>query len=142
MKTEKHRAVPAGLESIPTQSRASHMLQRADVRLAHASAGFVVAGFCLAFLVVWIVGGSRDEWATDFTVIAAAVTLVMVFVLHHNQRRSISALQIKIDELVRASPEADDRYVRVQAADDEEILELEREHVDHYEAVRRGRPEG
>ncbi|MFN8027572.1 MAG: low affinity iron permease family protein [Acidimicrobiia bacterium] len=129
-------------ESIPTQSRASRALQRADLRLAHASVGFVVAALCVAFVLVWIVTGAGDDVATDFMVATSALTLVMVFVLHHNQRRSISALQVKVDELVRSSPEADDRYVRVQAADDEEILELEREHVEHYEAVRRGRPDG
>jgi low affinity Fe/Cu permease len=137
MTDRKRRFAEPELESIPTQSHASHILQRADNRLAHASSGFVVAGFCVVFLVAWAVVGFADHWAMVFEVAAAVVTLTMVFVLHHNQRRSLSALQVKIDELVRSSPDADDRYVRAQVADDEELYALEREHVEHYEAVRR-----
>lgn len=137
MARNKRRFAEPELESIPTQSHASHILQRADVRLARASSGFVVAGICGVFLVAWAVVGFSDHWAMVFEVAAAVVTLTMVFVLHHNQRRSLSALQVKIDELVRSSPDADDRYVRAQVADDEELFALEREHVDHYEAVRR-----
>lgn len=137
MTDRKRRFAEPELESISTQSHASHILQRVDNRLAHASSGFVVAGLCIVFGIAWIATGSRDDWATDFVILTAAVTLVMVFVLHHNQRRSLSALQLKLDELVRSSPDADDRYVRAQVADDEELFALEREHIDHYEAVRR-----
>lgn len=125
---------------MPGESPASRLFQRADIRLARASSGFAVAAVCVLFVVAWAVSGFSTHWATTFEVTAAAVTLVMVFVLHHNQRRSLGALQLKLDELVRSSPEADDRYVRVQAAADEELFALEREHVDHYEAVRRPPP--
>jgi low affinity Fe/Cu permease len=134
---DKRTHAGADLETVPGHSHASHLFQRVDMRLAHASSGFAVAAVCVLFVVAWAVSGFATRWATAFEVAAAALTLVMVFVLHHNQRRSLGALQLKLDELVRSSPDADDRYVRVQAAEDEELFALEREHVDHYEAVRR-----
>jgi len=46
------------------------------------------------------------------------------------------ALQIKLDELVRALPQADDRFVHVEASNDEELLELEHRHVETHSAIR------
>jgi len=81
-----------------------------------------------------------------FSTIASAVTLVMVFVLHHAQRREQAATQLKLDEIVRAIPPADDHYVHVQAAQDDELRELELEHIEHHRATaprrRRTRPSG
>ena len=68
-----------------------------------------------------------------FSTIAAAITLVMVFVLHHTQRREQVATQLKLDELIRALPQADDHYVRVQASADDEMQELEERHIEHHQ---------
>jgi len=59
-------------------------------------------------------------------------------VLHHTQRREQVATQLKLDELIRAFPQADDHYVRVQAAADEEVQELEARHMEHHRATRAG----
>ena len=75
----------------------------------------------------WVRGRARDRAGSPirgrslFSTVAAAVTLVMVFVLHHTQRREQVATQLKLDELIRALPQADDHYVRVQAAADDEV---------------------
>ena len=60
----------------------------------------------------------------------------MLFVLHHTQRREQVATQLKLDELIRALPQADDHFVRVQAADDDEVRELEQRHIEHHQATR------
>jgi low affinity Fe/Cu permease len=62
----------------------------------------------------------------------------MVFLLHHTQRREQIATQLKLDELIRALPQADDHYVRVQAAADDEVEELERRQIEHHRATRAG----
>ena len=80
--------------------------------------------------------GFPEAWEVAFSTLAAAVTLVMVFVLHHTQRREQAATHLKLDELIRALPEADDHYVRVQSAPDDELLELEHRHLEHHRATR------
>ena len=73
----------------------------------------VVGGFVVALAIA----GFPESWEVAFSTVASAVTLVMVFVLHHTQRREQVATQLKLDELVRALPQADDHYVHVQAAE-------------------------
>ena len=60
----------------------------------------------------------------------------MVFVIQHTQSRQQLALQIKLDELLRALPQADDRFVHVEASTEEELEALEHRHVETHAAVR------
>jgi low affinity Fe/Cu permease len=94
--------------------------------------GFVVGGFVVAL----VVAGFPESWEVAFSTVAAAITLVMVFVLHHAQRREQAATQLKLDELVRAIPQADDHYVHLQAAQDDELREVEERHIEQHQAAR------
>lgn len=89
-----------------------------------------------AFLVVLAIAGFPESWEVLFSTIVAAITVVMVFVLHHTQRREQAATQLKLDELIRALPQADDRFVRVQASEDDEVAELEQGLIEHHHATR------
>jgi low affinity Fe/Cu permease len=60
----------------------------------------------------------------------------MLFVIQHTQARHQKVLQIKLDELIRASPRADDLLVHLEVAPDDEVLEREKEQVAHHEALR------
>jgi low affinity Fe/Cu permease len=116
----------------------SRSVRRLDQLVAHSAVtgaiGVVVGGFIVALAIA----GFPEAWEVAFSTIASAITLVMVFVLHHAQRREQAATQLKLDELVRALPQADDHYVHVQAAQDEELHELEQRHIDHHQATRSG----
>lgn len=58
------------------------------------------------------------------------VTLLMVFVLQNTQNRDSAALHLKLDEMVRAEPEARDEIRGVESRSHEEIGELVREETD------------
>jgi low affinity Fe/Cu permease len=122
--------------TIPPQSRLSGPLHRFDRAIAHSAAAAVVGAVVGGFLVVLAIEGFPQSWEVLFSTVVEAVTVVMVFVLHHTQRREQAATQLKLDELIRALPQADDRFVRVQASDDEEVVELEQELIEHHRATR------
>ena len=65
-----------------------------------------------------------------FAAVSSAITLIMVFVIQHTQSREQRALQVKLDELVRALPQADDSFVHVEGSSDEELQELEVRHIE------------
>jgi low affinity Fe/Cu permease len=98
-------------------------------RIGEVAAGERAASVVGVVVTVWIVAyalaGFPDWMATALMVVAAAVTLVMVFVIQHTQRRLECATQLKLDELVRAS-DADDSVAEIEVADDDE-LERQRE---------------
>lgn len=96
----------------------------------------VVGAVVVMFLVVAGVQGFPESWLVAFYTGAGAVTLVMVFVIQHTQSREQAATQLKLDELVRALPQADDHLIHIEAASDEELIDRERRDLKHHGAVR------
>jgi low affinity Fe/Cu permease len=124
--------------AIRSQTPFSRALHRLDHLVAHSAAAGVVGAVVGVFVVALAIAGFPEAWEVAFSTLAAAITLVMVFVLHHTQRREQVATQLKLDELIRALPQADDHYVRVQAAGDDEVQELEERHIERHRATRAG----
>ncbi|HEY2814584.1 MAG TPA: low affinity iron permease family protein [Acidimicrobiales bacterium] len=108
---------------------ASSRVSRFLHRLGAVSAGERVAGAVGLIVTGWVVlyaaFGFPSWMASALEVVAAAVTLVMVFVIQHSQQRTEAATQLKLDELVRSS-DADSRVAEIEADDDE--LEHRRSH--------------
>jgi low affinity Fe/Cu permease len=90
-------------------------------------------------VVVWALTGPlfhfSDTWQLFINTTTTVVTFWMVFVIQNSANRSSKATQLKLDELIRALPQADDRFVRVQVSDDDEVAELEQELIDHHQAT-------
>ena len=76
------------------------------------------------------------RWETGFSTVAAAITLIMVFAIQHTQSRQQKVTQLKLDELIRALPRADDLLVHIEAADDQELVERELDQLEHHTAIR------
>jgi low affinity Fe/Cu permease len=120
--------------------RGSNPFSRAVHRVDHATsrpgAAVVVLVLVLAFGVALAIAGFPDTWETAFAAVCAAVTTVMVFTIQHTQAREQAAIQLKLDELVRALPGADDHFVQVESGADAELAELEQRHLEHHVALR------
>jgi low affinity Fe/Cu permease len=76
-------------------------------------------------VVVWVlysaVFGFPARLETIFQTLAAATTLAMVFVIQHTQARAQAATQRKLDEILLASPEADNTLITLEEAPDNEL---------------------
>ena len=94
-------------------------------------------------VVSWIViavTGFDQDLQMAFATVCAGATVTMVFVLQHTQRREQTALQLKVNEIIRALPYADDHLIGVEASSDDEIVEIERSHQDQHAALRDDTP--
>jgi low affinity Fe/Cu permease len=116
-----------------TFSRAVHGVDRGTSRPASA---VVVTALVIGFGVALAVARFPTSWETAFAAACAAVTTIMVFVIQHTQKREQAATQLKLDELIRALPGADDHLVKVEAADDAELAEIGQAHFEHHRSVR------
>jgi low affinity Fe/Cu permease len=125
------------MQRIPQSSATSRSIRRFDALLAQPASTAILGGALVAFFVVLAIVGFPESWEVAFSTVASAVTLVMVFALHHAQRREQATTHLKLDELIRAMPQADDHFVRLQAADDDELVELEDRNIEHHLAARR-----
>ena len=118
--------------------RLSRVLHVVGDLTSRAGVAVVVAVVVGAFLVALGVAGFPTAWEAAFATVAAAVTLVMVFVIQHTQSRQQVATQLKLDELIRSSPQADDLLVHIEAAHDDELLEREQGQVERHASLRDG----
>lgn len=122
----------------PREAQLSRFL-RAVGSVTSRSRTAILIALAVGLMVIGLIAGDFPSyWTSAFTVGAAAVTLVMVFVIQHTQSREQTATQLKLDELIRAFPQADDHLVRVEAAGDEELAHLEERHNAHHRSVRTG----
>lgn len=120
--------------TIPQQiSRVLHWIGDMTARSGVAA---IVAIVVLVFAVALAIEGFPGRWEEGFSTAATSITLVMLFVIQHTQSRQQVATQLKLDELIRTSPEADDLLVKIEKAKDEELIEREQGHIEHHEALR------
>jgi len=89
---------------------------------------FLVA---LAVVLVWAVTGPMfhysDSWQLVINTGTTIVTFLMVFLIQSTQNRDGKALQLKLDELIRAQKSARNVFADLEDATEEELREFERE---------------
>ena len=86
--------------------RTSHFFQWVDEVTSRVGAAASVAALLLIFMISLAFAGYPATWQMDFATASNAIVLVMLFVLKHTQDRQQTALQLKLDELIRSSPVA------------------------------------
>ena len=83
---------------------------------------------CAACVVVWACTGPlfgfSDTWQLMINTSTTVVTFLMVFLIQNTQNRDSEALQIKIDELIRATKGAHNALL--------DLEELEQDNLDEF----------
>jgi low affinity Fe/Cu permease len=97
-----------------TRQGSSHLLHQLGQASEHAYAGLVVAAAVLLWAVVGAFFGFPGWWQTVLYSVGASVTLVMLFAIQHTQSRRQTAIQRKLDELLRSHAAADNRFIGVE----------------------------
>jgi low affinity Fe/Cu permease len=107
--------------------------------LAKAAARFTgkPATFLLAFLVivVWAVTGPlfkfSDTWQLVINTGTTIVTFLMVFLIQNTQNRDTEAMQVKLDELIRATKGAHNALLDLEELDEKALTAFKK----RYEAL-------
>ena len=85
----------------------------------------------VAATLVWLaIGpfvGFSDAWLLVPSAVASILALLLVVLLQYSQNRDTRALQLKLDEVIRAVAEARTHLVRVERLSDQELTEIETE---------------
>ena len=102
---------------------------------AHRSA--VMLGSAWAFtgavlvILVWILTGPTfhfsDTWQLIINTATTVITFLMVFLIQNTQNRDSKAIQLKLDELIRAVKGARNQLVDLEDLSDEELKKLEKQ---------------
>jgi low affinity Fe/Cu permease len=95
---------------------------------ARAAGRPLTFGFALVLLLAWAVTGPvfgfSDTWQLVINTGTTIITFLMVFLIQNTQYRDAEAMQVKLDELIRAVEGAHNSLVDVEDLTDEELDRL------------------
>lgn len=87
----------------------------------------------IAVILVWIISGPifgfSDTWQLVINTATTIITFLMVFLIQHTQNRDTEAIQVKLDELIRAVERADNALLDLEELEEEELAILRRKYV-------------
>lgn len=85
----------------------------------------------LGIVLVWAVSGPffhfSDSWQLVINTGTTIVTFLMVFLIQATQNRDAQAIQLKLDELIRANRDARNAIAGIESCTEEEIQHLQAE---------------
>jgi low affinity Fe/Cu permease len=89
---------------------------------------FMVAILLVGAWIVWgVAGGFTDSWLLWPSAIASVFTFLIVFSLQYTQNRDTRSIQLKLDEIMRASDGARNELVKLETLSDQELGDVEAE---------------
>ena len=99
--------------------------------LGHPAAFVGACALVIAWALCGPVFGFSDTWQLVINTSTTIATFLMVFLVQNGQNRSADAIHIKLDELIRALPQADTAIARahIEAAD-ESVLAATRTQIE------------
>lgn len=88
-----------------------------------------------SLLVLWVLSGPffgfSDTWQIYINTVTTIVTFLLVFLIQHSQNHDTRALQVKLDELIRATHGAHNLIMQSETRTEEELKVLS----EHYAAL-------
>ena len=116
---------------------------RSAARYSGRPRTFVLAA---AVIVVWLVTGPifhySDTWQLVINTGTTIVTFLMVFLIQNTQNRDTEAMQLKLDELIRATQGAHNALLDLEELEEEELDEFRKRYLTLASSARRKMTEG
>lgn len=99
-----------------------------SARVSNWAGGHVAFVLALALVVGWAAFGPiahySDNWMLVINTSTTIITFLMVFIIQSSQNRDTRALQVKIDELLRATKGASNSLIDLEQLTPSEIAKL------------------
>ena len=116
------------MEASKPESRAdvsARLFAKFATRTAHASGTPLAFAMATVIIVVWAITGPMfhysDTWQLVINTGTTIITFLMVFLIQSTQNRDGLAIQAKLDELVRALDQANDKFMGIEKLTEREV---------------------
>ena len=123
----QRRRIEHRTSQLPVWSRILYKIEHYTALPAIALAVTVAVVFLVASIAIL---GFPSKGVAAFELSASSITLIKVFAIQHTQGREQAATQRKLDELIRALPDADESLMMLEEAPREFMLDIEEEQRD------------
>ena len=104
---------------------------------SHAAGHPATFGIAVLIILVWALTGPifgfSDTWQLVINTGTTIITFLMVFLIQNTQNRDSAAMQLKLDEVIRAIKGAHDGLLDLEELSDEDLDRIK----SHYEALAR-----
>ena len=125
MKTKKHGAMG--------RLRFSGFARSLAIWTGRPSAFLIASGAVVLWALSGPLFGFSDTWQLVINTSTTIITFLMVFLIQNTQNRDTEAMQIKLDELIRATQGAHNALLNLEHLEDEELDRYRK----HYAALAR-----
>ena len=126
----------------------NHFFERMASRVAAAAGRPWAFGLALGIIVFWAFSGPVFGWSDTWQLVintgTTIVTFLMVFLIQNAQNRDASAIQAKLDELIRANHAARNAFIGIEHMSEQELVELKQmlerlagDEQAHHQAIER-----
>src|SRR3954447_18599146 len=106
------------------------LFERVSGRIAIATGRPLAFILAVVVILVWVVTGPlfhySDTWQLVINTGTTIVTFLMVFLIQNAQNRDGSAIQAKLDELIRAGGRARNEFIGIEHLSEPELVALRR----------------
>lgn len=93
--------------------------------VARASGHPMAFGLAIATIVVWGLAGPvfdfGNTWLLVINTVGTIITFLMIFLIRNAQNRESEAVQLKLDELIRATKSARNTLLNIEELSEEEL---------------------
>ena len=128
-------------EKVPREPHTSTVFGRFSRRTATVAGKPVTFMFAVGVIALWgLTGpffGFSDTWQLVINTGTTIITFLMVFLIQNTQNRDTEALQIKLDELIRAVKGARNEVLDLEELDENELEKIREEYLDLADHARR-----
>jgi len=88
----------------------------------------------MAFFVIllWVMGGFllhfNETWQLIINTVSAVVSIAMLFIIQNSQSRHTIAIQLKLDEIIRATRGAHNEMMDIEKLTDEDLERIQKKY--------------
>lgn len=97
--------------------------------LSHKSAQPLACFLAFALIMAWFLIGPllhfNNTWQLIISTLAAVISILMLFIIQNSQSRHTIAIQLKLDEIIRATKGAHNEMMDIEKLTDEDLAVIQ-----------------